>query len=491
MRTAEEINNDLKEKDKQYKQRQLRDLFNNGHITIEEYTQNTIVEDDDPLLADNKTEINIKLSDLINPNFNRLFSTKDPIRQPYRVFKGGRSSFKSSTVSIKLVHKFLQDDKSNIIGFRKVAKYLSTSIYEQIKWAIILLNTQHEFTFLKSPLKIIHKRTNTAFYFYGVDDPLKIKSAKISEGYVSDLWYEEAAEFDGKQEIEMVNDTFIREDLPGDQQVEIYFTYNPPRNPYTWINEWLDEIKYDEDYYVHHSSYEEDQRGFLSEQFKKKVAKIKKTDPDYHDWMYGGKVIGLGDVIYNYSLFKIVDDVPDDDRILFGDITIDPGYSTSATTFLFIGYTMKKRAIVLDTFYYSPRSKVTKKAPSEFSNDLWEFAQDNMKKFKISIDTWTIDSAEGALRNQFFKDKGVYLAPAKKKKKVKMIENVEDLLAREKLYVLDTENNEVFLDEHKKYQWDEDTLQSDDPKVIKVYDHTCDALQYFVTNNLNKLEMKV
>jgi len=69
MRTAEEINNDLKEKDKQYKQRQLRDLFNNGHITIEEYTQNTIVEDDDPLLADNKIEINIKLSDLINPNF--------------------------------------------------------------------------------------------------------------------------------------------------------------------------------------------------------------------------------------------------------------------------------------------------------------------------------------------------------------------------------------------------------------------------------------
>lgn len=45
---------------------------------------------------------------------------------------------------------------------------------------------ENEFYIGKSPLIIRHKRTNTAFYFYCVDDPMKIKSAKIAKGYVMD-----------------------------------------------------------------------------------------------------------------------------------------------------------------------------------------------------------------------------------------------------------------------------------------------------------------
>jgi phage terminase large subunit len=158
---------------------------------------------------------------------------------------------------------------------------------------------------------------------------------------------------------------------------------------------------------------------------------------------------------------------------------------------LFIGLTRRGKAILLDTFYYSPVNQVRKKAPSEFSKSLWDFVQMNSKKWKVPIDTWTIDSAEGALRNQVFKDYGLLLMPARKKQKIKMIENVEDMLAQGKAYVLRTKNNEVFLDEHKKYRWDEKTLLTAEPKVIKEYDHTCDGYQYYVNNNLDKLGLKL
>ena len=39
------------------------------------------------------------------------------------------------------------------------------------------------------------------------------------------------------------------------------------------------------------------------------------------------------------------------------------------------------------------------------------------------------------------------------------------------------------LDEHKKYQWDPATVNSDKPRVIKEYDHSVDALKYDVLDN--------
>src|SRR5690606_22743539 len=111
--------------------------------------------------------------------------------------------------------------------------------------------------------------------------------------------------------------------------------------------------------------------------------------------------------------------------------------------------------------------------------------------YKKNIDKWIIDSADGALRNQFFKDKGIRLTPIAKKTKVKMIENVEDLLAQGRVYVLNTEGNKIFLEEHKKYQWDEKTLKSKNPDVNKVDDHTCDAFQYYVNGNLSKLGLTI
>ncbi|MCP1285389.1 PBSX family phage terminase large subunit [Bacillus sp. S0635] len=428
----------------------------------------------------------IEILDLINPNFYDFWLNDDRSRN---LLSGGRSSMKSSVISLRLVTDFMEDPNGNIVILRKVAKYLSTSVYEQIKWAIYMLKLEDEFFFGQSPLVIRHKDTGTAFYFYGCDDPMKVKSAKIARGYVMAVWFEELAEFAGIEDIDIVEDTFIRQDL-GDKEVKVYYSYNPPRNPYAWVNEFKDNKANDEDFFIHHSTYLEDEKGFLSKQLIRKIEKYKETDIEYWRWMYKGDVIGLGDMVYNMNHFNLISQLPEDDDLILIDITIDTGHQVSATTYLAFGFTKKGNVILLDTYYYSPENKVVKRAPSEFSVDLNEFVTNATDVFRRYIDQQTIDSAEGGLRNQYFKDYGVRLHPVAKKKKVTMIENVYDLLSQGRFFILDTENNKVFYEEHKRYQWDAKTLLTPNPEVIKVDDHTCDAFQYYVNDNLQKLNLK-
>ena len=71
----------------------------------------------------------IRITDLINRNFYPVWLTD----KPHVVLSGGRSSMKSSVISLKLVVDFLNDPEGNVLCLRKVGKYLSTSVYEQTK----------------------------------------------------------------------------------------------------------------------------------------------------------------------------------------------------------------------------------------------------------------------------------------------------------------------------------------------------------------------
>ena len=71
-----------------------------------------------------------------------------------------------------------------------------------------------------------------------------------------------------------------------------------------------------------------------------------------------------------------------------------------------------------------------------------------------------------------------------------MIDRVQDLAAQGRLFYLDNDDNQIWIEQCRKYQWDENTLESDDPKVIKVDDHCCDNLQYFVHDNERELGLK-
>ncbi|MEH7236764.1 PBSX family phage terminase large subunit [Bacillus sp. JJ1562] len=424
----------------------------------------------------------------VNPHFKEVWLTV----KPYNILKGGRNSFKSSVIVLKLMFMMIwyimRGEQANVVVLRKVGNTIRDSVFNKIQWAVNKFGLGNSFKSTVSPFKITHKRTGSTFYFYGQDDFQKLKSNDI--GNIIGVWYEEAAEFNSEEEFDQTNVTFMRQKHHLAKTVYFFWSYNPPRNPYHWINEWSDKMKGEEDYLVHESSYLNDELGFVTGQMLKDIERIKNNDYDYYRYIYLGEPVGLGTNIYNMHLFKSLQELPSDDDILLIDLSSDTGHQVSATTHGAFALTKKQDVILLDTYYYSPEGKVNKKAPSELSKSYFEWRKGILEQYKRNVDVETIDSAEGALRNQIFKDHGIRLHPIAKKKKVDMIDNVHVLLAQGRFYYLDTPNNKIFIEEHKKYQWDGDTLNTDDPKVIKEDDHTCDMFQYYVNDNLRKLGLK-
>lgn len=327
--------------------------------------------------------------------------------------------------------------------------------------------------------------------FSGVDDPQKLKSMIIAHGYVRYLWFEELAEFDSWQEVDMVRASFTRKQLPPGAHVVTYYSYNPPKNPYEWINEWVTQREGMSNWYVDHSTYEDvTLPNILSQDYIDEINTVKSNDFDYYRWMYLGEVVGLGTNIYNMDNFQAIGKLPDDDYITNVYYSVDTGHEVSATTCGAYGLTKKGNLILLDTYYYSPQGKSHKKPPSELSKDLKSFIDKVTEWIGKQPTRMTIDSAEGALDNQFYNDYGIHWHKVNKLKKVDMIDRVQDLLAQGRFYYLKRPENDIFIAEHRKYQWDENTLQSDDPKVIKEDDHTCDSFMYLCVDNERDFGLK-
>lgn len=432
----------------------------------------------------------IKTTDIVNPHFKMLWNTKCP----YVIAKGGRGSFKSSTISLKLammMKKYTQLNlKTNVVCILANKSDLHDTVYSQIIWALNMLNMADEYNYLKSPLKIVHKRTGSTFYFYGADNPYKLKSNIV--GDVIAVWYEEAANMKSVDVFDQANPSFIRQKPTFVDQVKIYYSYNPPKNPYDWINEWVEKCSDDSDYYVDTSTYLDDELGITTEQQLKLINRYKANDPDYYNWLYLGKVIGLGTNIYNMKLFNPLKQLPDDDELVNIYFSVDSGHETSATTEGCYGLTEKKKVILLDTYYYSPAKRANKKAPSDLAKELHEFEEQNIERWDMLPRKRSADSATAdyALDNEFYKKYGIRWHHVAKTTKVAMIDNVQNLLAQGRFFYLDTNNNQIFIREHEMYQWDEDTMESDEPKVIKEHDHSVDQFQYCVLDNRRDFGLK-
>lgn len=432
----------------------------------------------------------IKTSSLVNPHFRALWNTD----KPYVIAKGGRGSFKSSTISLKLVtmmKRYIQRGyQVNVACIRENTVNLRDSVYGQISWAIDMLHMTDEFTYNVSPMRITHKRTGSAFYFYGADKPEKLKSNTI--GNVIGLWYEESANFKNADVFETVNPTFIRMKAECVNQVKVFYSYNPPRNPYEWINEWVEEKREDDSYMIDHSTYLDDKLNITTDQQLELIEKMKANDNQLYRYHYLGEAVGLGTNIYNMNLFHKLDEIPDDEYLLNTYTSQDSGQQVSATTESLFGITNKGKVILLDTYYYSPVGKVDKKAPSDFAKELHELEHKWIKQYGMTPWQKSADSATSdfALDHEMKKRYNEQYHHVAKARKVQMIDNVQHLLATGRFYYIDNANNQVFIKEHQQYRWDEDTLESDDPKVIKEHDHTCDSFQYFVLDNLRDLNLE-
>src|SRR5690625_1245221 len=129
------------------------------------------------LIAMSKHVINIQQE--INPHFKDVWTTD----KPYNILRGGRNSFKSSVIALKLVYMILQyihkGEKANIVVIRKVANTIRHSVFLKIQWALEKFGVLEQFQATVSPFEIRHTATGSAFYFYVFVYFVKLKTNDI------------------------------------------------------------------------------------------------------------------------------------------------------------------------------------------------------------------------------------------------------------------------------------------------------------------------
>ena len=457
--------------------------------------------------------MNIKIREIISPSFWNIFNSKSS----YMILQGGRGSTKTSLASLKIVYHCISEENCSVIILRKYQNTLRNSVFKEIKKASSRLGLTDGVDYIAnvSPMKITFFNGNS-IYFAGTDDIEKLKGFIDESRPIKILWIEEASEFENDDDFQQAIATFSR----GNNDYFIsMFSYNPPKNKYSFINIWADKMKLRDDVLFSHTDYRTVPEKWLGKKFIEEAERLKQYDEKRYRWIYLGEVIGIEGLIYNPDLFKIKDQnyIKENKlKCLYIDLAIDAGYSTSATTCLAIGYMSDGEWYLLDTYYYSPVEQSSKKAPSDFADDIFNFRVSVSKEYQALIDNETIDSAETALVNEMFKKFGINLLKVNKgnesNAKEKLIDFSQDFLATNKFNIINNNNNKIFLKETKEYMWIPESIEKGKPMPDKkekemksddMYynthsknyaysygDHTCDAFQYFVRDNLQKLGLE-
>ena len=449
----------------------------------------------------------IDIKDIIAPHFYSVFNSK----KPHQIYKGGRGSTKSSMISIKIDEFNLEYENCNAIVIKRYQNTIRNSVFKEIKRALKRLGLYEPMDYKStvSPFQIHINQTGNNIYFAGGDDYEKVKGFIDEEAPIKMVWFEELTEFDDPDQIDQIIATFSR---GNDDWFTTLYSYNPPKNRFHWVNLLADKMVQRDDVLVHHSDYRTVPTKWLGSKFIEEAERLKQYDEKRYRWIYLGEVIGIEGLIYNPDLFIIENANYIEEnklKILYVDFSIDCGHQTSATSCGAYGYATDGRWYRLDSYYYSPHEKSRKKAPSELAQDLFNFRTYICKKYKTIVDVETIDSAEGALRNQYFAMFGINLHPVNKgKDKEELIEYSQDFIDLGKYVILDTPNNWIHIKEMKNYMWEKDSVEKGKPTpdkkekelVGETYynthtndysyyyaDHSCDDFQYWVKDNLQKL----
>ena len=451
----------------------------------------------------------INLKDIIAPHFWNIFNNL----KVHNVIYGGRGSTKTSMIALNIVFNCISDDDCSAVILRRYQNLLRNSVYKEIKKACKRLGLVEKVDYCAyvSPMQIVFANGNT-IYFASGDDYEAVKGMTDENKSIKKVWFEELTGWDDADEIDQIIATFTR---GNSTYFNAFYSYNPPKNRFHWVNLWKESKLLRDDYLFSESDYRTVPKNWLGPIFIEEAERLKQYDEKRYRWIYLGEVIGIEGLIYNPDLLIIEKSNYIEEnklRILYVDFAIDCGHQTSATSCGAYGYATDGRWYRLDTYYYSPHEKSRKKAPSELAQDLFDFRNYICKKYNTIVDTETIDSAEGALRNQYFAMFGIKLTPVNKgKDKEELIEYSQDFLDTGKYVILDTPNNWIHIKEMKNYMWMKDSVEKGKPVpdkeekelVGETYynthtndysyyyaEHSCDDFQYYVKNNLQKLGLE-
>lgn len=217
---------------------------------------------------------------------------KDRVREI--ISKGGRGTIKSSFWSSVAYEIMINDPLANVVFTRRFKVDLRDSVYAQWQRTVDRLGDLDEWTFTTSPMRAEYKPTGQMVYFIGADKPLSSKSFEVPTGYIKILINEESDEMQGLEQLDQIEDTFLRKDTPS-LSIKIF---NPPPSKNNFMNSYVADKEFEPTSYICHSYYYNVPKEWLGQRFFDRAEWFKEHKPQYYENNYLGKVTGTGGEVF-------------------------------------------------------------------------------------------------------------------------------------------------------------------------------------------------
>ena len=252
----------------------------------------------------------VTASELVIPKFHDVLGDVMAHGHTNYWLHGGRGSTKSSFISLCIVLLIVAFPFSNAVVVRRFGNTLRDSVFHQVIWAISSLGLEAYFKAKISPMEITYIPTGQRIVFRGADDPLKLKGVKFTKGYCAIVWFEELDQFEGIEAVRSILNSLRR----GGDSFWIFYSYNPPRTMWSWVNVECLERRSRADTLVRHSSYldvVDVHPDWLGGPFIEEAEYYRGTDEQGWRWEYLGEVTGTGGAVFG----NIRDEEISDERI--------------------------------------------------------------------------------------------------------------------------------------------------------------------------------
>lgn len=220
------------------------------------------------------------------------------------ISKGGRGSIKSNFWAAIAEETIYNDPQAHCVFTRRYKTDLRGSVYNQFMKTIIRHGRLDDWEFTTSPMCAKYRKTGQMVIFVGADKPISLKSYNLSFGYVKLLVHEECDEMAGVEQMDNIEDTFLRSDTPA-LDIKVF---NPPKSANNFMNEYTASKANDLQTYICHSYYYNVPIEWLGKRFFERAEWFKQNKPRYYANNYLGEVTGTGGAIFeNLELREITD----------------------------------------------------------------------------------------------------------------------------------------------------------------------------------------
>lgn len=401
----------------------------------------------------------IKIKDVIGKNYDLFWNDK----HFYRVVKGSRGSKKSKTIAINMIYRIMKYPESNLLVIRRVFNTLRNSCRADLIWAINRLKVNHLWKIPKGEHTLTYLPTGQQILFAGLDDPLKLTSITVAQGYLNFVWIEEAFQIEKQEMFETLEES-IRGILPPHLFHQITLSFNPWSEDH-WLRKRFYNDTYEREYIddlIYAITTDYTMNEFLDEVTLKRFEEMKIKRPNRF------RVAGLGEwgiaegLVYNNWEVLEFDPV----KLLRSDFSLeaafglDFGFTNDPSAFIAVIVDLRnKRLFIFDEFY---KKRL-------LNNEIAE----EIKIRGYSKDEITADCAE-AKSIEEIRSYGISRIKQSSKGKGSVNQGIQ-YIQQFDIYVHPKCTNTIM--EFKNYVWEEKngiTLN----KAADNYNHLMDALRY-------------